>query len=111
MLLSSNNGDNNDRCTLKFKVKLKSLCHKCLLSKLVGFSLTFDFYVSAVAFLLSAFTPKIEKEENGWAVLKSFLIFVFFTLLEARYRSKTLLTQTALKPPPPPQPPSPPSSK
>lgn len=34
-------------------------------------------------------------EENGWVVLK----LVFFTLLEARYRSKTLLTQIALMPP------------
>lgn len=34
-------------------------------------------------------------EENGWVVLK----LVFSTLLEARYRSKTLLTQIALMPP------------
>lgn len=38
-------------------------------------------------------------EENGWAVLKNFLILVFFTLLEARYHRKTLLTEIALMPP------------
>lgn len=40
-----------------------------------------------------------KKRENGWVVLNLFFILVFFTLLEARYRSETLLTQTALMPP------------
>lgn len=85
----------------KLKIKLflfrNSSSNRLLLSTFVKFLADILSFMSQQE--LSAFIQKknhkIEIEENGWVVLK----LVFFTLLEARYRSKTLLSQIALMPP------------